>query len=388
MDQPLKHAALYTRQEGAMRCLALVVLFSAAVMPRSVLAQTCGGIERWAVKVGSDPLATSIDLNPISTTVFDLVRLQRPTLPSDNVTRTSSELSVRTVDARLVQFKHEGGKSGDSDFHLVMSDDTLQFSTTSVSEHSFIAEVVDPDCVAGRDGTVPFPSQFQATLTDVYNRFVAQFPNMVTDGSWNETNGLPVRVTGVGFFDRAHGQTGRALNGLELHPLVDIVFNPGGMPPTPTPTGLLQNPDFEAGQTGWTATAGVITNDPNQPAHGGQFKAWLGGYGVVHTDRLSQQVIIPATATAVSLSFFLRISTEEQTTTQQYDKLVVQVIGANNQTTTLRTFSNLQAGPEYHQQTFNLTPFRGQTIRIQLVATEDNGSWTNFLVDDAAIVIQ
>src|SRR5262249_4269529 len=373
-----------------MRLVTFVVLAIIVGTSRLALAQNCGGVERWAGKGGSGSRGSSVNLNaPIVATVPHLVRIQRPPIPAGETTRTNPELTVRTVDARLVMFKHEGGKSGDSDFHLVMSDDTLQFSTTSVlSEHSFVAEVVDPDCVSGRTGTVPFPSQFQTALTDVYNRFLAQFPNMVTDGSWNETNGVPVRVTGVEFFDRPHGQTGRALNGLEIHPIVDIVFNPSGITPTPTPTTLLQNPGFEAGATGWTATAGVITNDQNQPPHSGEFKAWLGGYGQVHTDRLSQRVTLPATATGISLSLFLRISTEEQTTTGQYDKLYVQVVGANNQTTTLRTFSNLQAGPEYHQYAFNLTPFRGQTVRIQLVGTEDNGGWTNFLVDDLAIVVQ
>jgi hypothetical protein len=31
-------------------------------------------------------------------------------------------------------------------------------------------------------------------------------------------------VTGVGFFDRIHGQTGVAPNGIELHPVLDIQF--------------------------------------------------------------------------------------------------------------------------------------------------------------------
>ena len=84
---------------------------------------------------------------------------------------------------------------------------------------------------------------------------------------------------------------------------------------------------------------------------------------------------------------FLRISTEEQSTTQAYDTFYIQVV-ANNQTATLRQFSNLQAGPECRRQTVNLTPYRGQSIRIQFIGTEDNGSWTNFLVDDVAIVIE
>jgi len=30
--------------------------------------------------------------------------------------------------------------------------------------------------------------------------------------------------TGVGFFDRSHGQTAVALNGIELHPVLNIEF--------------------------------------------------------------------------------------------------------------------------------------------------------------------
>lgn len=35
-----------------------------------------------------------------------------------------------------------------------------------------------------------------------------------------------VTVTGVGFFDPIHGQTGVAPNGIELHPLLSIDFHP------------------------------------------------------------------------------------------------------------------------------------------------------------------
>ena len=370
--------------------VALVLALSAVPIPRVAWGQSCGGVERWAVKVGSDSRAAAIDLtNRVTTAVHDLVHLPRPTLPSDDTTRLNEERTIRVVDARLVQFKTEAGKTGDSDFHLVKSDDTLQFSTTNVSPHSFVAEIVDPGCVAGRHDQVSFPSLFQAQLEAVHATFVDQFGSTIqTDGSWNDGGGIPVRITGIGFFDRIHvpGQTGRALNGIELHPLLDIEFNPRGPTPTPTPSALPQNPGFESGGQGWTATPGVISNDPNQPAHSGTFDAWLGGYGEVHTDRLSQSVALPATRSGVSLTFFLHIITEEQTTTQPFDTLRVQVRRPNGQTTTLKTFSNLQAGDGYTQQTFNLTPFRGETVQIQLVAIEDNGSMTSFVVDDFAIV--
>jgi hypothetical protein len=144
----------------------------------------------------------------------------------------------------------------------------------------------------------------------------------------------------VVFFDRPHGQTGRSLNVIELHPLLDIEFNPGTLPPTPAPSGLLQNPGFESGSQGWTATAGVVSDDQREPARTGKFKAWLGGYGETHTDRLSQQITIPTTATAASLTFFLHISTEEQTTTEAFDRLRVQVRRSSGQVTTLRLWTD------------------------------------------------
>ena len=197
-----------------------------------------------------------------------------------------------------------------------------------------------------------------------------------------------MRVTAVGFFDRDHGQTGRAPNGLELHPVLDIEFNQAGSTPFPTAGVALQNPGFESGNTGWTTTEGVISTDQNQPARTGTVKAWLGGYGETHTDRLSQSVTIPSTATAASLVFFLHITTEEQTTSQAFDKLTVQVRRSNGSITKLGTFSNLQKDSAYSLKSYDLTPFRGQTVQIQLVAVEDNGSMTSFIADDFAILIE
>jgi len=170
--------------------------------------------------------------------------------------------------------------------------------------------------------------------------------------------------------------------------VLDIEFNPSGSTPFPTAGVALQNPGFESGNTGWTTTEGVISNDQNQPARTGTSKAWLGGYGETHTDRLSQSVTIPSSATAASLVFFLHITTEEQTTSQQFDKLTVQVKRSNGSITTLGTFSNLQKDSGYGLKSFNLTPFRGQTVQAQLVAVEDNGSMTSFLVDDVTILVE
>jgi hypothetical protein len=37
-----------------------------------------------------------------------------------------------------------------------------------------------------------------------------------------EDAGKMVEVTGIGFFDRVHGETGQAPNGIELHPVLDL----------------------------------------------------------------------------------------------------------------------------------------------------------------------
>lgn len=61
---------------------------------------------------------------------------------------------------------------------------------------------------------------------------------------------------------------------------------------------------------------------------------------------------------------------------------------SNGSITKLGTFSNLQKDSGYSLKSFNLTPFRGQTVQVQLVAVEDNGSMTSFLVDDVAILVE
>jgi hypothetical protein len=199
---------------------------------------------------------------------------------------------------------------------------------------------------------------------------------------------MPVRITGVVFFDRQHNQVGRAPNGLELHPLLDIVFNPPGILASATGTVLaLVNPGFENGAQGWTSTPDVITTSTNAAAHGGQGKAWLGGYGTPHTDRLSQQVALPTAADAISLTFYLHIDTEEQNQ-EPYDKLFVRVRAADG--TLLKrftTFTNLNAADGFTLQSFDLTPYKGRSIIIELEAREDSGSSTSFVLDDFAIVV-
>ncbi|MFI5822458.1 M4 family metallopeptidase [Streptomyces rishiriensis] len=149
---------------------------------------------------------------------------------------------------------------------------------------------------------------------------------------------------------------------------------------TCTATQLLGNAGFESGSTAWTASSGVITNSSSQAARTGSYKAWLDGYGSTHTDTLSQSVTIPSGCTNTTFTFYLHVDTAETTTSSQYDKLTV-TAGS----TTLATYSNLNAASGYVQKSFSLGSFAGSTVTLKFSGVEDSSLQTSFVVDDTAV---
>lgn len=450
------------------RCLFLAVIL--LVVPSALYAQC--GVERWSVKTGTDPDAGKVNLaSSTNTTITSMRALPAPSpIPANN--RVSpTETTVWVINATLTEFKLEN----DSDYHLVITD---------ASGNTMITEIPSPTCVGSG-------SPFFSAIQNSRSKFDAQF----TATTSFQTANIPVQIVGVGMFDFLHGQTGVAPNGIELHPVLDIIFNPGTQTPdfvlstspgsisvaqggsatskisttvaggfnsaislsvsglpsgvtaslsptsiaapgngsstltfnasstattgnfnvTVTATGgsithtaaialavtaaggtgggtttqLLGNPGFENGSTNpapWTATAGVINNSASEPPHGGTWDAWLDGYGTTHTDTLMQQVTIPSTATSATLSFWLHIDTAETTTTSAFDTLAVQVRNSSGTVlSTLETFSNLNKNTGFAQQSFDLTSFKGQTIQINFVGTEDASLQTSFVLDDFAL---
>ncbi len=157
------------------------------------------------------------------------------------------------------------------------------------------------------------------------------------------------------------------------------------------PTQLLGNPGFENGASTapWTLTAGVINNSSAEPPHSGAWDAWLDGYGTTHTDSAVQTVTIPSTATTATLSFWLHIDTAETTTTTAFDTLQVQVLNSSNVVlATLGTFSNLNHAAGYQQHSFSVINFKGQTVKIRFIGSEDSSLQTSFVIDDTALNVQ
>lgn len=152
------------------------------------------GKERWAVKTLTDPLAANVTLMPQSTTIADLVSIAPPVEPTDRVNPTEETTFV--LQGTLTVIKQEA----DSDYHLVVEDG---------QRNTMIVEASSPACAQG-----------SRVLTEIEQVRQA----IDGKGGTSMTLPVPVTVTGVGFFDRLHGQTGVAPNGLELHPLVAIEF--------------------------------------------------------------------------------------------------------------------------------------------------------------------
>jgi hypothetical protein len=169
--------------------------------------QHCGK-ERWSVKTGTDGGATEVDVaHPRTARIIDLIALQPPSpLPTDS-RFAPTENTVFVVDATLTDFKFETGSTGDSDYHLVLQDE---------QGNTMVAEIPFPGCVGAS-------SSFEGQIASARAKFDAQ----LTATSSFQTANVPVRVTGVGFFDFFHHQHGAAPNVIELHPVLDIAFNPG-----------------------------------------------------------------------------------------------------------------------------------------------------------------
>ncbi len=154
---------------------------------------------------------------------------------------------------------------------------------------------------------------------------------------------------------------------------------------TPPPTGgnILGNPGFESGATTWTGTAGPITNNTGRPARTGSWKLWLGGNGSSGTETVNQSVTVPSTATAATLSYWIRTDTAESGSTA-YDTMRVQVVDGST-ATTLRSFSNVGTNATYTQYSHSLTAYKGKTVTIRFTMTEDSSLQTSFVVDDTAL---
>ena len=151
----------------------------------------------------------------------------------------------------------------------------------------------------------------------------------------------------------------------------------------------VRNGGFENGVTGWSGSTGVIGAHSGQPPYEGTRYAWLGGNDRRSTETLTQQVQIPANASSAQLSFALHIDTAETSNTV-YDTMTVTLHpaggGSGGTAATLATYTNLTPAAGYQIRSFDLLPYKGQTLTLSFAMREDRSKQTSFVLDQVSLL--
>jgi hypothetical protein len=155
----------------------------------------CGSY-RWAVKTLSDEdAARAVDGEPRHSTVEEL-SMMPPPHRSSHAPRFPEEVEY-VLDGAILAYKTEA----DLDIHVIIGGD----------HGTIVAEFPNPDCVP-RLAARPRLESARNQLLDILRT--------LPDSMLREP--IPVRIRGVLFFDKHHGQTGESWNGAELHPALEI----------------------------------------------------------------------------------------------------------------------------------------------------------------------
>jgi hypothetical protein len=239
------------------------------VLPRASLAALAQadspGSERWPVKTGQDPDRAKVGKNVINgndlgagiveATIEELIALPRPAGLTDptkdppqfkDVRANITEVTIWRIEATIIGLKHEH----DGDYHLVLQSNSTTAEMVGeiptptnafIGDSPWLANIaearrqVDDKLVKHlspsafsllNDKYVPHGAvTFQPRETAPPGlRFETPPPGSTAVQPLFDVAITPTRarLTGVGFFDRAHGATGAAPNVIELHPVLKV----------------------------------------------------------------------------------------------------------------------------------------------------------------------
>lgn len=210
------------------------------------------GVERWAVKTGTDldvgqvgtniVNGTDLGFGLVDTTVEEMRALKRPpdmlpvtaSFAKNSPYENHRSAPVETTVWRLTAVITKARLEQDGDYHLVLQ---------GVSGVTMIAEIPNPDPAfvgnatwradiargrAAMDQKLGHPLKaIGFALTDMAppksDRFATPQAKPPAEAPMTPVNARAV-ITGVGFFDSDHGQTGVAPTAIEIHPVLDLAF--------------------------------------------------------------------------------------------------------------------------------------------------------------------
>jgi hypothetical protein len=153
-----------------------------------------------------DPARDSVDLAPIATSIDSLRQLKAPDVRHAADRAAPAEYHVFMVRAVVLGWKLEA----DADVHIVLA---APGDTTK----TMVAEIPSLGCMRRA------PSRIQTGVAQARRSAVDRLGTPTARFKRFPQHPVAI-VTGVGFFDFIHGQTGVAPNGIELHPILAIAF--------------------------------------------------------------------------------------------------------------------------------------------------------------------
>jgi hypothetical protein len=162
---------------------------------------------RWKERSGADPDAYLVKDEPVRTTVEELAAKPRPA-DSENPTGVRTlqdgraegvERTIYELEAAILASRRERQTGA---FTLKLQGETGQ---------TMPAECVDPELVDQE-------SRWATQIAEVYN----EVAEVLKPGPTWAGESRRARLTGIGFFNRLHGKTGEAPNGVQLTPVIRI----------------------------------------------------------------------------------------------------------------------------------------------------------------------
>ena len=163
-----------------------------------------------------------------------------------------------------------------------------------------------------------------------------------------------------------------------------------GQTPTGGGTGnaSIVNGTFETGNlTGWTTGGALAPSISSVQKHGGSFSALLGASAAPEPNGdsfLSQDITLPASFTSATLTFWYWPSSTDNVNFD-WQEAQIQNTSGNTLAQVMKVCQNTQA---WTQVTVDLTPYKGQTIRIYFNAHGDGfGDLTYMYVDDVTLTV-
>lgn len=161
---------------------------------------------------------------------------------------------------------------------------------------------------------------------------------------------------------------------------------------------LLADPGFDYGTTFWSTDICTVVNPAgcsgdrdiydmaSLPSHSGRHHASIGG-PAKSFHLVSESVTVPASVSKVELNFYLWVVAKGKKPVAQ-DTLSIEIRDSSGALLeTLGTYSNLDANAAYALRRFDVSRYRGKSIRVSFTGLQAQGPPTFFLLDDVGLNI-